>query len=112
GEPHEIERFNDLDLAGRLGELGPRFSERYPCNHVPGIVAAHLGIVGGGGPVMLPVACAAGNCAISYAFDILRTGEADVMLAGGADAFSRIPYTGFAGLLAIAPEKCQPFDRN
>jgi 3-oxoacyl-[acyl-carrier-protein] synthase II len=34
------------------------------------------------------------------------------MLAGGADAFSRISYSGFAGLLAIAPQKCQPFDRN
>ncbi|MEM8930399.1 MAG: beta-ketoacyl-[acyl-carrier-protein] synthase family protein, partial [Acidobacteriota bacterium] len=37
---------------------------------------------------------------------------ADVMLAGGADAFSRITYTGFARLGAIAPELCQPFDRN
>lgn len=112
GEPHEVERFNDLDLAHRLDELGPRFTDHYPCNHIPGFVAARLGVYGGGGPVMLPVACAAGNCAISHAFDLLRTGEADVMLAGGVDAFSRIPYTGFAGLLAVAPEKCQPFDRN
>ena len=34
------------------------------------------------------------------------------MLAGGADAFSRITYMGFARLGAIAPEKCQPFDKN
>jgi len=34
------------------------------------------------------------------------------MLAGGSDAFSRIPYSGFARLGAIAPEKCQPFDKN
>lgn len=34
------------------------------------------------------------------------------MLAGGADAFSRITYTGFARLGAIAPERCQPFDKN
>src|SRR5215813_11057458 len=33
------------------------------------------------------------------------------MLAGGADAFSRITFTGFAQLGAIAPEICQPFDR-
>ena len=33
-------------------------------------------------------------------------------LAGGADPFSRITYMGFARLGAIAPEKCQPFDRN
>ncbi len=112
GEPGEIEHFNDLDIAQRLSELGSRFTDRYPCHHIPGLVAADLGIYGGGGPVMLPVACAAGNCAIAHAFDLLRTGEADVMLAGGADAFSRIPYTGFSGMLAIAPERCQPFDRN
>jgi 3-oxoacyl-[acyl-carrier-protein] synthase II len=34
------------------------------------------------------------------------------MLAGGADAFSRITYAGFSRLGAIAPERCQPFDRN
>ena len=34
------------------------------------------------------------------------------MLAGGADAFSRITYTGFARLGAIAPDRCQPFDRR
>ena len=34
------------------------------------------------------------------------------MLAGGADAFSRITYTGFARLGAIAPDVCRPFDRN
>ena len=112
GEPHEIERFNNLDLANQLNDLGARFIDRYPCNNIPGLVAARLGIYGGGGPVMLPVACAAGACAISHAFDLLQAGEADVMLAGGADAFSRISYAGFAGLLAIAPERCQPFDRN
>lgn len=61
---------------------------------------------------MLPVACAAGNCAISHAADVLRCDEADVMLAGGTDAFSRITFTGFASLFAVAPDRCQPFARN
>lgn len=61
---------------------------------------------------MIPTACAAGNYAIGYGFDLIRTGRADLMLAGGADAFSRIPYMGFARLGAIAPERCQPFDKN
>jgi 3-oxoacyl-[acyl-carrier-protein] synthase II len=43
---------------------------------------------------------------------VLEAGRADLMLAGGADAFSRITYTGFARLGAIAPEVCQPFDRH
>jgi 3-oxoacyl-[acyl-carrier-protein] synthase II len=44
--------------------------------------------------------------------EYLRAGAADVMLAGGSDSFSRITYTGFARLGAIAPERCQPFDLN
>ena len=44
--------------------------------------------------------------------DPSRLGRADVMLAGGSDAFSRITYTGFARLGAVAPEKVQPFDKN
>jgi 3-oxoacyl-[acyl-carrier-protein] synthase II len=60
---------------------------------------------------MIPTACAAGNYAIGYGFDMIRTGRADVMLSGGADAFSRITYMGFSRLGAIAPERCQPFDR-
>lgn len=112
GEPDEIERFNNLDLGGGLDQVGDQFTRRYPCNHIPGQVAAKIGAWGGGGPMMLPVACAAGTCAITYAADLLQLGEADVILAGGADSFSRITYTGFAGLMAIAPERCQPFDLN
>jgi 3-oxoacyl-[acyl-carrier-protein] synthase II len=61
---------------------------------------------------MIPTACAAGNYAIGYGFDMIRTGRTDLMLAGGADSFSRITYMGFARLGAIAPERCQPFDKN
>jgi 3-oxoacyl-[acyl-carrier-protein] synthase II len=62
--------------------------------------------------MMIPTACAAGNYAIAHACDVLRAGRAEIMLAGGADCFSRITYTGFARLGAIAPEICQPFDLN
>jgi 3-oxoacyl-[acyl-carrier-protein] synthase II len=57
-------------------------------------------------------ACSAGNYALGYAFDLIRTGEVDLMLAGGADALSLVAFTGFHRLLAMAPEKCQPFDKN
>src|SRR5438034_9578875 len=62
--------------------------------------------------MMIPTACAAGNYAIAHACDLLRAGRSQIMLAGGADSFSRITYTGFARLGAIAPQVCQPFDRN
>ncbi|MFN0165707.1 MAG: beta-ketoacyl-[acyl-carrier-protein] synthase family protein [Bryobacteraceae bacterium] len=110
GEPGFVEKYNDIRKAQGLdaipGDLGPK----YPCNVIPSNVAIELGLRG---PcLMIPTACAAGNYAIGYGFDMIRTGRADIMLAGGADPFSRITYTGFARLGAIAPEKCQPFDRK
>jgi 3-oxoacyl-[acyl-carrier-protein] synthase II len=110
GEPHFIERFDDHYVNGDLEKVGQQFITRYPCHVVPCHVAQELGFCGE--TMMIPTACAAGNYAVAHAHDLLRTGRASIMLAGGADSFSRITYTGFARLGAIAPEVCQPFDRN
>jgi 3-oxoacyl-[acyl-carrier-protein] synthase II len=110
GEPQEVERFNDSYVSRELNKVGAEFIARYPCHVISAHVASELDFAGIN--MMIPTACAAGNYAIAYAFDALRAGRADLMLAGGADAFSRITYTGFARLGAIAPEICQPFDRQ
>ena len=110
GEPREVERFNDSYVAERLAEIDRRFVALYPCHTIAASVAAEVGFAGPN--AMLPTACAAGNYAVAHACEVLRAGRADVMLAGGADSFSRITYTGFARLGAIAPERCQPFDKN
>jgi 3-oxoacyl-[acyl-carrier-protein] synthase II len=109
GEPQFVERLTDAAQAG-AHEAGPEFATLYPCHVLATHVAAELGSAGVA--TVLPAACAAGNYALAHAYDLLRLGRADVMLAGGADSFSRITYTGFARLGAIAPEVCQPFDRN
>ena len=65
------------------------------------------------GPVrVFTTACAAGNYAIGFGYDLIQYGEADAVLVGGADAFSWIPFTGFNQFRSVAPEKCQPFDKN
>jgi 3-oxoacyl-[acyl-carrier-protein] synthase II len=110
GEPKEIERFDDDFVSEALERSGPEFIARYPCHVIAAHIATELGFAGM--TMTIPTACAAGNYAIAHAFDVLRSGRADVMLAGGADAFSRITYAGFARLGAIAPEVCQPFDRH
>ncbi len=110
GEPREVERFDDRYVAEELEEIGPEFINRYPCHVIAGHVASEIDFAGPN--AMIPAACAAGSYALAHAYDVLRAGRADVMLAGGADSFSRITYTGFARLGAIAPERCQPFDLN
>jgi 3-oxoacyl-[acyl-carrier-protein] synthase II len=110
GEPREVERFNDSYVSDNLDSVGAEFVGRYPCHLISAHVAEEVGFAGPN--VTIPTACAAGNYAIAHASDLLRRGRADLMLAGGSDAFSRITYTGFARLGAVAPERCQPFDRN
>jgi len=109
GEPREVERFDDLFIGKQLDRVGPEFLALYPSH----VIAAHMAreLQFAGVNMMIPTACAAGNYAIAHAFDMLRARRADLMLAGGSDSFSRITYTGFAQLGAIAPETCQPFDR-
>jgi 3-oxoacyl-[acyl-carrier-protein] synthase II len=109
GEPLFVEQYNDAKKAG-TGPAAADVFGRYPCHVIPAHLAIEFGLRGPS--IMIPNACAAGNYAVGYAFDLLRNGRADMMLAGGADAFSRIPYMGFARLGAIAPERCQPFDKN
>ena len=109
GEPREVERFDDSYLSKNLDQVGPEFLSSYPCHVIAAHVASELNFAGVNS--MIPTACAAGNYAIAYALEVLRTERADLMLAGGSDAFSRITFTGFARLGAVAPEICQPFDR-
>src|SRR5437588_327188 len=110
GEPREGERFDDYYAADTLDQFRPEFIRRYPCNLIAANVAREFGFEGLS--LVLPTACAAGNHAIAHACDALRSGRADLMLAGGSDSFSRITYAGFARLGAVAPETCQPFDRD
>jgi 3-oxoacyl-[acyl-carrier-protein] synthase II len=61
---------------------------------------------------LIPTACAAGNYAIGYGFDLIKKGDIDYAIVGGADSFSKVAFIGFHRLYAVAPEKCQPFDKN
>lgn len=84
-----------------LLEKGPRrvnpfFIPMMIANMASGQVSIHLGAKG---PNSAPVtACATGTHAIGDAFKILQRGDADVMIAGGAEA--TILPTAFAGFSA------------
>ena len=67
---------------------------------------------GARGPVLTVVtACAAGTGAIAQAADLIRAGLADVVAAGGADAFAPSTLAGFDALKATAEEMCAPFSQ-
>jgi 3-oxoacyl-[acyl-carrier-protein] synthase II len=81
-----------------------------PVHSTPAVIAREFNL--NGPALVFSTACAAGNYAIGYGYDLICSERADVILAGGSDPFSRISYTGFNQFSAIAPEKCRPFDKN
>lgn len=65
------------------------------------------------GPVyMVPAACAGGNYAVGLGKRLLEWDEADIVIAGGVDVFSRVAFTGFQRLLSLSPDMCRPFDKD
>ncbi|MDJ0850691.1 MAG: beta-ketoacyl-[acyl-carrier-protein] synthase family protein [Myxococcota bacterium] len=63
------------------------------------------------GPVAtLANACSAGNHAIAAGCDWIRSGSADVVMAGGFGHVSFTSFTHFDNLRALSPDVCRPFD--
>ncbi len=73
-------------------------------------ITATLGLTGPKTTFM--TACSSGATAIGFARDIIASGAAPVMLAGGVEPLSRTTYATFNVLKAVDPEYCKPFDRN
>jgi len=86
---------------------------------IPNMGAAHVSLaLGTKGPLSATsTACAAGSDAIGYAARIIRSGDADVMFAGGSEApVCPIAVAGFAAARALSTssgdpaEASRPFD--
>ncbi len=71
-------------------------------------VGAFLGLKGS--VLVVPTACAAGNFCIAQGAEMILSGDAEIVLAGGSDPWSRIGYEGFCALNAVSPDVCRPFD--
>jgi 3-oxoacyl-[acyl-carrier-protein] synthase II len=79
-----------------------------PPNSVTSKLAGRLGLRGR--QITFVNACAAGAQAIAVAADLIRTGRAEVALAGGVEIMSRMVLSGFEALRAISPTGVHPFD--
>lgn len=72
-----------------------------------------LEALGANGPItIVSNACASGSNAIGHAWELIRYGQADRVLAGGYDALSELVFVGFDALQALSPTICRPFDAH
>ncbi|WP_457030400.1 beta-ketoacyl-[acyl-carrier-protein] synthase family protein [Kitasatospora sp. P5_F3] len=75
-------------------------------------VAANRELGLNGEAVTISTACSASNYSIGYAYDAIRAGDAEYMIAGGAEAMCMFAVAGFYRLGAMAKDVCSPFDAD
>ncbi len=109
----------EADVFGELEEVwfrhGPEGVStaklpRYGTTLLPIHVARAFGATGM--VQTLPAACAAGNYAIGFAADQIRSGRADVAITGASEIIEKLQFAGFVRLGAMAPDRCRPFDKD
>ncbi|MFV2144078.1 MULTISPECIES: beta-ketoacyl-[acyl-carrier-protein] synthase family protein [Isoptericola] len=112
GESQDIDELVRLEVLHGVGDDGAdRLRSRVQPFRLSTAVARSLGL-SDVDVATIATACAAGNYAIGYGFEALRSGEAQYALVGGADALCRKTFTGFYRLGTITPDVCRPFDAD
>jgi 3-oxoacyl-[acyl-carrier-protein] synthase II len=105
---HLMQRAAEVDERGSLCQSNDRLAQ---------VIADDLGCEG---PVInISSACAGAAQAIGNAFQMIRRGEVDIALAGGADSVLNLDTMGALYLLGAASSEqrwgsdlCRPFDRD
>lgn len=89
------------------GKVNPFAIPMMIANMASGQVSITLGLRG---PVLTDVtACASGTNSIGLAARLIKYGDADIMIAGGAEAaVSKAPMAGFAAMKALSSRDCPP----
>ena len=111
-----IEREHKKMLEKGPGRINPLLVPMMICNMAAGNVAIQYGLKGK--CINVVTACATGTHSIGEAFRSIQCGEADVMVAGGAEAsITGLGVAGFTALTALStntdPATCsRPFDKD
>lgn len=102
--------FEELYLSGRR-RVHPLTIPRTMASAGASHISIELGTLG---PAFtIATACSAATHAIGLAMRLVRTGEADLALAGGSEApFSLGLLKAWEALRVIAPDTCRPFSRD
>lgn len=74
--------------------------------------AVGAGLPARGPNISVSNACAAGGYALSLAAELIRSGQADVVVAGGVETYHRTSMGCFNRLAAVDPVRCRPFDAD
>lgn len=62
--------------------------------------------------ITISTACSSAVNSIILGSEMLKTGEADIVFAGGAEGLSKFHLNGFNTLMILDQEQCRPFDKT
>jgi len=93
-------------LEGRPGRR--RDLLQAPLHAVADHLARRFGL--DGPRAVISNACVSSSNALGLALDLIRTGESEVVVAGGVDTLHRFNFSGFAAMGALTGGECRPFD--
>jgi len=101
------------DRVWRKGQakVNPFSIPKLMSNGPPSLIGLKYGITGPAFAVSS--ACSSSNHSIGTAFGMIRRGEIDVAIAGGAEAsISFMGLKGWEALRVISPDVCRPFSKD
>ena len=106
----EAERWVREGVTDGFDRVAPSAVLRVPTSAPADAVARGLGLRG---PRLSNMtACASSALSIGFAADLIRSGDAPGMIAGGGDGLCLMTYAGFNALRLIDPKPCRPFDSS
>lgn len=92
----------------RAGEGVPADDSWTPVFSTASVVAGHLGARGAAST--LSNACSGSGYSMAVGADMIRAGEADTVVAGGFETYSRVAHAAFNQVGALDTASCRPFD--
>ncbi len=104
-----------MPLTEELLKKNQKDADQYKYHSTASVAEFLAGVLRCSGLVLtVTTACSSGAVAIMLAYELLSSGNANCVLAGGTDALCRLTYYGFNSLQLIDPSGARPldFDRN
>ena len=85
----------------------PDYSVSHDCGASTDAIAAHFG---GTRATTVSTACSSAANALILGANLVRSGRADIVVAGGSECLTSFHLHGFHSLMILDPQPCRPFD--
>jgi 3-oxoacyl-[acyl-carrier-protein] synthase II len=94
----------------KLKDIDTRVLDYFSACSIPNYLSKKFGIRGA--KIVISNACASGGSVVGFASDLIKSGLADMAIAGGTDELNRLSLAGFNSLGALSAQNCTPYTNS